>query len=713
MTTKLTSRFARLLLLSVAMTSVPAWADDADPLPELRVDDVTVYGTSNPIAVFEYPGQVSVVSRDEIETLIPSTPSDLLRDVPGVSFSGGPRRTGEVPSIRGLTGDNVLILLDGARQSFISGHDGRFFIDPELINSVEVVRGPASSLYGSGAVGGILAFETVDAVDLLREGETYGARVLGGYQSVNEETFASLTAFGVTGDLDAIASLSLRNSGDIELGNGASLTSDDDIGSGLIKLGYQFSPALRGEVSLQGFRNSAIEPNNGQGTGNSGDPTLDRDVEKDIESDTFTGGLYFDPASELINARFTVYRANNSVDEYDSTIPRAFGREIETTGVSLQNASRFNVFGTQTILTVGGDWYEDVQTGSDDATADGTRGGVPDASAEFTGIYAQLETTLDRPLGLPGELLIIPGGRYDVYESTSETAGSVQSTEEFSPRLAASYGPAEWFRVFASYSEGLRAPSVNELYLDGTHFSVPHPTLFNPAMGSFVFVSNNFVPNTMLVPETSETIEFGFGVDFTDLLAQGDRFQGKISRYESDVEDLINLNVDFAYDPTCFIGPSYFPCTAGTTFSDNVDAAELSGVELEASYELGGYFARLSYASIDGTDLSTGADLGTLSPDRFALNTGYAFQDHDVRIGARVQIADDFERTDGTGAVAESRDGYSVVDLYASWQPEAADGVRLDFGIDNLFGEDYERVFQGVSEPGQSFKISASYQWGG
>lgn len=713
LSSRLTCRGVSGLMFGVAVCALSATAEEAEPVTELRADEVTVYGTSNPIAVFDYPGQVSVVSRDDIELLIPSTPSDLLRDVPGVDFSGGPRRTGEVPSIRGLSGDNVLILLDGARQSFISGHDGRFFIDPELISTVEVVRGPASSLYGSGAVGGVLAFETVDAADLLREGERYGARVRAGYQSVNEETFASFTAFGVQGNLDAVASLSLRNSGDIELGSGASLPSDDDISSGLVKLGYQFTEALRGELTWQGFSNSAIEPNNGQGTGNSGDPTLDRDVEKDIESDTFTAGLYFNPVSELINARLTVYQANNAVNEFDGTIPRRFGREVETTGVSLQNAAVFDLLGASSVFTIGGDWYEDVQTGRDDATASGTRGGVPNASAEFTGLYAQLETRIDQPFGLPGEVLLIPGVRYDSFESSSDTSGSTQSTEEFSPRFATSYGPVEWFRVFASYSEGLRAPSVNELYLDGTHFSVPHPVLFNPAGGSFVFVSNNFVPNANLLPETSETVEFGFGVDFHDLLANGDRLQGKVSRYESDVEDLINLSVDFAYDPTCFIAPTFFPCTAGTTYSDNVDAAEISGVEMEASYEIGGYFARLSYSSIEGTDLTTGADLGALSPDRLALNAGYSFRDRNLRVGTRVQYADDFEQRDGAGAVVETRESYAVVDLYASWQPEAASGVRLDFGVDNLFGEDYERVYQGVSEPGQSFKISASYQFGG
>ncbi|MAK62692.1 MAG: TonB-dependent receptor [Ponticaulis sp.] len=706
-----------VLLAGVATLSLSAAAQTASEAPEKeqeqRQETISVYGTSNPIPVFEYPGQVTVIDRDAIDRLIPSTPADLMKSVPGVEFSGGPRRTGMVPSIRGLSGENVLILLDGARQSFISGHDGRFFLDPALIQSAEIVRGPASALYGSGAVGGVLAFETADAADLLREGESFGARVRAGYQSVNEESFGSLTAYGVQGGFDGVVNLSMRQSSDIELGSGADLPSDDEITSGLAKLGYQFTPALRGEVSWQGFSSTALEPNNGQGTGATGDPLLDRDVDKDIDAQTWNGGLSFNPDSDLIDARLTVYQQTTSVDEFDGTIPRTTGREIETTGFSARNAARFTLGNVATTLTFGGDWYEDSQTGFDTDTATGVRGGVPNASAEFMGVFAQLEADIEAPLGLPGNLILIPGVRFDEFESSSETATETASNDEVSPRFAASYGPVSWFRVFGSYAEGFRAPSVNELYLDGVHFSVPHPTLFNPAMGSLVFVNNNFIPNPNLKPETSETVELGFGVDFRNLATKGDRLQGKISWYESDVEDLINLGVDFTYDPTCFAGPSFFPCAAGTTLSDNVSSAELSGVELEAAYEAKQFYGRLTYSSIDGTDLTSGADLGTLTPDRASLDLGWLSSDEAIRMGTRFRIASDFERQDGAGGVVEERDGYSVVDLYASWAPGFATGLRFDAGIENLFEEDYERTFEGVSEPGRNFKIAASYQFGG
>ncbi len=705
------------LLMSFATLSLGAAAQDAGEEDERREDTVTVYGTSNPIPVFDYPGQVTVIERDTIDTLSPSAVSDMLRDVPGVDFAGGPRRTGEAPSIRGLSGENILILLDGARQSFISAHDGRFFIDPEIIGTAEVVRGPASALYGSGAVGGVLAFETVEAEDLLREGETWGARMRGGYQSVNGESFGTLTAFTRQDNLDALASFGLRQSGDIRLGSGADLPSDDEIATGLVKLGYAFTDAFRADVSWQRFANTAIEPNNGQGTLGTGDAVLDRNVDKDVETETWRAGLRFDPVSDLVNTRLTVYQSTSGVDEFDATEPRTIIREIETTGASLRNAARFDLSGIRTTLTVGADWYADEQTGRDSSVGDGVRAGVPDGRSEFTGAFAQIEAEIDRPLGLPGRLIVIPAVRHDAFESTSSVDPESNSDEEVSPRLAASYGPAEWFRVFGSYSQGFRAPSINELYLDGVHFPVPHPVLFNPAMGQFVFVNNNFIPNPSLAPETSETVEFGLGVDFRNLVADGDRLQGKISYYESDVEDLIDLSVNFAFDPTCFAPPAFFPCSAGTTSSANVESAELDGVEAEVVYDSERVHARATFASIDGANMMTGEDVGALTPDRLALDLGLKMPEWNARIGTRVQYAGDFERrgADSMGGlvVVEERDSYAVLDLYATWSPDAAQGLRFDLGIENVFEEDYARVFESVSEPGRNFKIAATWQFGG
>lgn len=157
-----------LISFFVVIINSPAQQQNDD---SVALGPITVTATRNPIDSFTYPGVVTVIDREEILQRAASTRDDLLDQVPGITFFSGPRRTGEIPSIRGFSGENVVILLDGARQNLNSAHDGRFFIDPDLLESVEVLRGPASSLYGSGAVGGVLSFRTVNAKDLLEPDE--------------------------------------------------------------------------------------------------------------------------------------------------------------------------------------------------------------------------------------------------------------------------------------------------------------------------------------------------------------------------------------------------------------------------------------------------------------------------------------------------------------------------------------------------------------
>ncbi len=88
---------------------------------------------------------------------------------------------------------------------------------------VEVVRGPNSALYGSGALGGVMAFRTTDASDLLSPGQTSGARVSLGYQGVDNEFLRAATGFTHVGSFDFIGSIGQRTAGDIKLGSGADL----------------------------------------------------------------------------------------------------------------------------------------------------------------------------------------------------------------------------------------------------------------------------------------------------------------------------------------------------------------------------------------------------------------------------------------------------------------------------------------------------------
>src|SRR3546814_311799 len=117
-----------------------------------------------------------------------------------------------------------------------------------------------------------------------------------------------------------------------------------------------------------------------------------------------------------------------------------------------------------TTFTYGGEFYRDVQDG---ASASGEREGVPDADSTFYGLFAQAEIAVAEPFGvLPGDMLIIPGLRFDSYRSSSDLADS-NSDQAVSPRIALSYMPSDWFMVFSSYGQAFRAPHMDAPYLPG------------------------------------------------------------------------------------------------------------------------------------------------------------------------------------------------------------------------------------------------------
>jgi vitamin B12 transporter len=123
---------------------------------------------------------VSVVDRTEIEEKGMTQIQDAVEDLPGVSLSRSDTPGGfSSLFMRGTESDQTLVLLDGMPINDPSGTTGAFNFSQDLlgdIERVEVVRGPASVLYGSSAIGGVVnLISRVPANDSLRpRGEAYG-----------------------------------------------------------------------------------------------------------------------------------------------------------------------------------------------------------------------------------------------------------------------------------------------------------------------------------------------------------------------------------------------------------------------------------------------------------------------------------------------------------------------------------------------------------
>ncbi len=677
---------------SLIALSGAAVAQDANTdLPE----EITITATRSATSAFDHPGSVSVLTKEEIDDLVASSISDLFENTPGIRFDGGPRRNAQTPAIRGISGEGVIILFDGVRQSFISGHDGRFFIEPDLLKAAEVVRGGGSALYGSGGLGGVVSFRTVDAADLLEEGSDLGYRLKAGFQGVNDEYTTGVSVFGRSADgkFDAVGSFTYRDSGDISLGNGSSLQSNDELASGLVKATYRFTDDLKLDFSWISFNGDSIEPNNGQGA-NVGDL-----VDKNTTSNTYRAGFAYNPSdNDLIDAKLTLFKNDASVDEAELDSTRVISREVETLGLVAENRSVWNRGqDVEFALTYGLEYYEDEQVGTDNTTTDGTRGGVPDAEAKTFGSFVQAEVAFDTGIG---QFNFIPALRYDNFKNSSADDTFETDDSAWSPKVALAYHPTEWLLLFSNYSKSFRAPSFNEIFADGRHFTIP--------LGPFVQAPNFFIPNQGLQPERSQTWEFGGGIAFTDALTEGDSFAVKGTYFTSDVTNLIDLDVDVTFSPQCFAPQIPGPCTSGTSQNVNTAAASLSGVEIELTYDSTYFFMNAGYSTINGTNDETGDFVGVLSPNRLDINTGIKLPQFDSRFGIRTQFAG---RHDEVNDVADIRDSYETADIYFVWQPSEGSlkGLRLDLAVNNLTDANIERVFAGVSEPGRNFKALVSW----
>ncbi|MGY3266973.1 TonB-dependent vitamin B12 receptor [Lysobacter sp. HA35] len=148
----------RLITLAIAASmATPAFADDAT-----KLDTVVVTANRAPVAVRDVLAPVEVIDRAEIERSQARSLPDLLRGRAGISI-GNQGGLGKLTTLfmRGSESDHVLVLVDGVRMgSATSGLVAFQDIPVELIDRIEIVRGPRSSLYGSEAIGGVIQIFT-------------------------------------------------------------------------------------------------------------------------------------------------------------------------------------------------------------------------------------------------------------------------------------------------------------------------------------------------------------------------------------------------------------------------------------------------------------------------------------------------------------------------------------------------------------------------
>ncbi|VAW75100.1 Outer membrane vitamin B12 receptor BtuB [hydrothermal vent metagenome] len=159
------------LILATFFPLTQAFANEA-----VNGDTVVVTATRTAQTADESMASVQVIYRDEIERAQANDVADLLRFLAGVDIgrNGGPGQLTSV-FIRGAESNQTLLLIDGVKvNTATDGAAAWQNIDPSLIDRIEVVRGPRSSLYGSEAIGGVVQIFTRKPTEGVSQGGNFG-----------------------------------------------------------------------------------------------------------------------------------------------------------------------------------------------------------------------------------------------------------------------------------------------------------------------------------------------------------------------------------------------------------------------------------------------------------------------------------------------------------------------------------------------------------
>ncbi len=727
------SAYLRLWLLATAASfvlTVPAQgqeqpqqqaAQDAGDSGGL-LDLITVVASKFDEDVTSSLTSTSVVGKDRLQQKQPSNIQQVLNGVPGVATAGSQDRTGLGTSIniRGLQDfGRVAMITDGARNNFSRNDHGSaasMWIEPELLKQVTVVRGPVANIYGSGAIGGVVVFETKSASDFLREGEQYGGSIKGGYESNGDGFLTSVTgAIKPVEAFDLLGNFTYRERDDYKGGDGNTVEDTNyDVRSGMAK--SVIRPADGHEVTLGWIGND----NNWREPGSIPQET-------DLKENIFTGKYRFTPGNDLIDFTLSGYVNDTKMDQTSLAAGQRWDQEnggvivvpagtkrsfdLVTTGFDTNNTSRFETGSIRHTFTLGGDWFED-KVDVDDPLG-GTYVYSPSGNRQVWGAFVQ-----DK-LEYSDWLEVIGGLRYDSYRLESDDGEIESDDDRISPRITAGVKPFEstalrGLQVYGTYAEGYRSPSVIETLMTGMH----------PAGVYFPFI-----PNPNLVPETAHLFEVGLNYKRDGIFTEDDGIRAKAAVYHNTVNDYIGMNSSIlpgifpGGDPACpFVPGSSFPACAQF---QNFDEVILKGIEFEVMYDRGSFFTGLSGSFMDSKNKEDDKELDTVPPDQVTGLFGFRFLEQRLTLGGEVQHAFEYhydvpdESTPNPRDTKRVNEDYTLVNIFAGY--EVTPDFRIDARLENVFDVSYVRYLSAVTgaggdaydEPGFNAKISATFRFGG
>ncbi|NWD27157.1 TonB-dependent hemoglobin/transferrin/lactoferrin family receptor [Pseudomonas yamanorum] len=708
----------------------------------ITLQQMTISATRQEQAVDSVPSTVTVHDREELDRQNVNTIRELVRYEPGVSVGGAGTRSGNAGyNIRGIDGDRILTQVDGVEvpDNFFNGpyaKTRRNYVDPEIVKRVEILRGPASALYGSSAIGGAVSYFTLDPDDIIKPGQDFGARLKTGYSSADESWLTSGTVAGRVQDFDGLLHLSQRNGHEMESYDGNNATGLARTGANpedarttnvLAKLGWNYGDENRLGLTYEKFKddrdtnlkNAVGGPFVG-GRGfnyyrsRTGNDTITRErfgIENKFaldspiadhiktslnyqiaKTDQTTAEIY-QPSRKVLRTRETLYEEKQWV--FDAQLDKAFSigetNHVVTYGTTLkQQKVTGSREGAATCLAVGGGC---TAIGAPSPTASDSvkkASDFPDPTINSYALFAQDQIAWDK-------WTFLPSVRYDYIQLkpklTQEFLNTVDPTRIYdhsdseknwhrvTPKFGITYALTEQYTWFGQYAEGYRTPSAKALY------------------GRFENLQQGYTvePNPDLKPESSRGVETGI--------------RGNFDSGSFDVAVYYNKYRDFIDEDASVAGG-----TVQQFEANNIKHATIKGVEAKGRLNLDvfgapqGLYTQGSVAYTYGRNDDNGEPLNSVNPLKGVFGLGYDQQNYGALVSWTLVKKQDrvdsttFFAPDGNSANGPFKTpGFGIVDLTGFYK--VTNDVTINGGLYNLTDKKYwnwddVRSYDSVGEAG-------------
>ncbi|AYG09490.1 TonB-dependent receptor [Pseudomonas fluorescens] len=708
----------------------------------ITLQQMTISATRQEQAVDSVPSTVTVHEREELDRQNVNTIRELVRYEPGVSVGGAGTRSGNSGyNIRGIDGDRILTQVDGVEvpDNFFNGpyaKTRRNYVDPEIVKRVEIIRGPASALYGSSAIGGAVSYFTLDPDDIIKPGQDVGARLKTGYSSADESWLTSGTVAGRVQDFDGLLHLSQRNGHEMESHNGNNATGLARTGANpedvrttnvLAKLGWNYGEDNRlgltyekykddrdinqksavGGIFLEGQGTNMYRDRRGNDTitrerfGLENKFSLDSPIADHIKTslnyqiaktDQATSEIY-QAGRRVLRTRDTLYEEKQWV--FDAQLDKAFvigvTDHLLTYGTTIkQQKVTGSREGAATCLAVGAGCTAIGAPSPTPADSVKKASDFPDPTINSYALFAQDQISWN-------DWTFLPSLRYDYIQLKPKLTEAFLNTTDpdrkyphddsnktwhrFSPKLGVTYALTEQYTWFGQYAEGFRTPSAKALY------------------GRFENLEENYVvePNSNLKPETSKSYETGI--------------RGNFDSGNFDVAVFYNKYRDFIDEDNAALSPT------GTIFQPgNIKRATIKGMEVKGRLNLDafgapqGLYSKGAIAYAHGRNDETGQPLNSVNPLKGVFGLGYDQDTYGALVSwtlvkkqNRVDSATFFTPTGIKANGPFKTPGFGIVDLTGFYK--VTDDLTVNGGLYNLTDKKYwnwddVRSYDGVGEAG-------------